>query len=225
MPSLILLRHLQSQWNLENRFTGWVDVPLSRGGTEQARGVASKLSGSKIDAIYTSPLIRNMDSVLRIVGFFSNTYPLFIHLEGRMEKAGLFQKKGKESFIPVFVTERLNERKYGRLQGLNKDEMREKYGPEKVRLWRVSYSEAPPGGESLKDVLKRTEPVFSKNIEKDLKAGKNVLVVASHHSLRALVKRIENMSDKEIANLEIPSASMIKYEFDKNLNIENKEIL
>lgn len=213
MAKLILLRHLKSQWNLENRFAGWTDGPLSQEGKEMAKEIAQKLSQFKIDKIYTSPLFRNQDTVARIFEG-SEKYPFFIHLDGgKMQKWGNFMDIG-ENDVLVYVSEKLNERYYGRLQGLNKDETKRKYGEEKVQIWRRSYEIAPPGGESLKDVFNRTIPFYKKYIEKDLKEGKNVLIVASHNSLRALVKYIERIPDKDIPNLEIPYAGIIVYELD-----------
>jgi len=216
MAKLFLLRHLQSQWNLENRFTGWVDVPLSKEGIKGAKEIAEKLSSinseDKIDIVYLSPLVRNTETVLRIFEYLQK-YPLFLHLRGKMKKWGEF-KELTNSYLPVFFSEDLNERYYGKLQGLNKEETIKKYGEEQVRLWRRSYNVAPPGGESLKDVFKRTIPFYKKYIERDLKKGKNVLIVASHNSLRAIVKYIEDISDEDIINLEIPYAGLLKYEFD-----------
>ena len=125
--------------------------------------------------------------------------------------------------IPVFVTEKLNERHYGKLQGENKEEMIKKYGEEKVRLWRRSYNIAPPAGESLADVYKRTNLFYGKYIKKDLKLGKNVLIVASHNALRAIAKYIEKISNEAIINLEIPYGGLIEYEFDDNLIMKNKK--
>ena len=187
MAKLFLLRHLESQWNKENRFTGWTDVPLSKEGEESAKEVAMKLSGFKIDKVYTSPLVRNRKTV-----------SLILH------------NLGKED-LPVVVDKALDERNYGELQGLNKDEVKKQYGEEQVRLWRRSWEVAPPGGESLKDVYNRTVPFYEKNIEKDLKEGKNVLVVASHNSLRALVKYLEKISNEDIIDLEIPTGSLREY--------------
>jgi 2,3-bisphosphoglycerate-dependent phosphoglycerate mutase len=224
MPKLILLRHLKSQWNLENRFAGWTDGPLCREGKEMAEEITDKLSQFTIDKIYTSPLFRNQDTVDRILEH-SQKYPFFIHLDGgKMEKWGNYEKLN-ENNIPIYVSEKLNERYYGKLQGLNKDETKKKYGEEKVRLWRRSYEVAPPTGESLKDVMKRTIPFYKKYIERDLKSGKNVLIVASHNSLRAIVKYIEKISDKDIINLEIPYAGLIEYDFDEFLKLKNKKIL
>ncbi|MGB9743220.1 MAG: histidine phosphatase family protein [Minisyncoccales bacterium] len=213
MPKLILVRHLQSQWNLENRFTGWVDVPLSRVGLRETKKVAQQLKGKKIDVIYTSPLIRNKMTVLKILeNLDKKKYPLFIHLKGRMKEWGHFHKINK-NYWPVYVSESLNERYYGQLQGLNKAQMMKKYGQEKVQLWRRSFTVRPPGGESLKDTYQRVIPFYRQYIEKDLKKGKNVLVVASHNSLRALVKYLEKVPDEAIPQLEIPYAGMRKYDF------------
>jgi len=209
MAKLILLRHLESQWNLENRFTGWVDVPLSRQGVLMTNEVAEKLAQFKIDVVYTSPLIRNTDTVLRVLGYL-NKYPIFLHFEGKMKDWAKFEGNGK--YLPVFVSEKLNERYYGALQGQNKDEIKAKYGEEEVRQWRRSWGEAPPGGESLKDVSDRAVPFYKKYIENDLKQGKNVLIAASHNSLRALVKYIENIPDNDVINLEIPVGTIKSYE-------------
>lgn len=222
MRKLILLRHLKSQWNVENRFAGWTDGPLSKEGKETAKEIFQKLSSYQIDKIYTSPLFRNLDTVDRVLEY-SQKYPFFIHLDsGKMQKWGNFTDIGGNSIL-VYVSEKLNERYYGKLQGLNKDEVKKKYGEKKVQLWRRSYNIAPPGGESLKDVFKRTIPFFKKYIEKDLKKGKNVLIVASHNSLRAIVKYIEKISEDDIINLEIPYAGIIDYTLDERLKIKDKK--
>ena len=188
MAKLILLRHLESQWNKENRFTGWVDIPLSEEGRKGAKEVAKKLTDFKIDKVYTSPLIRNTETVSLIL-----------------------EELGRKD-LPVVIDKALDERNYGKLQGLNKDKMKAKYGEEQVRLWRRSWDQAPPRGESLKDVFDRAVPFCKNYIEKDLKQGKNILVVASHNSLRALVKYLENISNEDIINLEIPTGSLKEYE-------------
>ena len=214
MVKLFLLRHLKSQWNLDKEFAGWVDNPLSKEGILAAKEIAEKLANEKIDVVYTSPLIRNMETVLRIFEYVSDKYPLFIHLDGgRMQKWGNFTDINNDD-VPSYVSENLNERYYGKLQGLNKDEIIKQYGEEKVHLWRRGFSERPPGGESLKDVYKRAVPFFKKYVGKDLVGEKNVLVVASHNSLRAVVKYIENISDNDIANLELPFGALMTYEFD-----------
>jgi len=224
MPKLLLLRHLQSQWNKENRFAGWTDGPLSSEGREAAGGVARKVFQNNIGRIYTSPLFRNQDTVDRILKESGGKYAFFIHLDsGKMQKWGNYTDIS-ENDIPVFVSEKLNERYYGKLQGLDKEEVIKKYGEKQVRLWRRSYNVAPPAGESLKDVFKRTTPFFKKYIEKDLLSGKNVLVVASHNSLRAIVKYIEKISDEDIINLEIEPGRIIEYEMDKSLTPRNKKV-
>ncbi len=211
MAKLILLRHLESQWNEENRFNGWIDTPLAEDQAERAEELAQKLSQFKIDAIYSSLLFRNMDTVARILEY-DKKYPLFIHLDpGKMKERGHF-KDLSENDIPVYVSEALNERYYGKLQGENREEIIKKYGEEQVHLWRRSFKEGPPGGESLKDVYQRVVPFYQKYIEKDLKQGKNVLIVASHNSLRALVKYLEKIPDEDIDKIEIPVSSLKEYE-------------
>ena len=219
MAKLFLLRHLKSQWNEENRFTGWMDVPLDEKETYKAKELAEKifLISNGVDKVYTSPLFRNQDTVARMFEYGNIKYPVFIHLDGgKMQKWANYIDIS-ENDVPVFVSEKLNERYYGELQGESKDEAIKKYGAEKVRLWRRSYDIAPPGGESLKDVIKRTTPFFKKYIEKDLKAGKNVLVVASHNALRAIIKYVEKISDKDIINIEIPFGGLRQYQFDKGI--------
>ena len=224
MAKLIILRHLKSQWNLENRFTGWTDVPLARESLERVRELSQKVFETEIDIIYSSPLFRNQDTVARIL-HYHHKYPIFIHLDkSRMKDWGNFKDIIK-NYFPVYISKNLNERYYGRLQGLNKSEIIEKYGKEKVHLWRRGFKNTPPGGESFKDTYKRAVPFYKKEIERDLKKGKNVLIVASHNSLRAIVKYIEAISDKDIINLEIPYAGLIEYQFDKSLKLKTKKVL
>lgn len=214
MAKLFLLRHLKSQWNEDDRFAGWTDGPLAKKESIKAIGLAGKIFQEKIDVVYTSPLFRNQDTVARIFEAVEKKYPFFIHLDGgKMQRWGNFTDIS-ENDVPAYVSENLNERCYGKLQGLNKEETIKKYGEEKVHLWRRSFNVAPPGGESEKDVYKRAVPFFKKYIENELRAGKNVLVVASHNSLRAIVKYIEKISDKDIIDLELPFGALIKYDFD-----------
>lgn len=193
MAKLILLRHLESQWNKENRFTGWTDVSLSEEGIKSAKEVAEKLAIFPIDKVYTSPLIRNKKTVVLI-------------LENLNKKE-----------LPVVINKALDERNYGKLQGLNKEAVKIQFGEKQVRLWRRSWDVAPPGGESLKDVYQRAVPFFKKYVEKDLQEGKNVLVVASHNSLRAIVKYVEKVSNEDIINLEIPYAGLLRYDFESGI--------
>ena len=224
MAKLFLLRHLQSQWNLENRFTGWTDVALSKKGVKNVKKLASKISKLKIDVVYTSPLARNQETVSRVLMETNKKYPIFLHFKGKMKEWGNF-KDLKGNYMPVYVSEKLNERYYGKLQGLNKADIIKKYGSDKIHSWRRGFNQGPPSGEKLKDTFKRTTPFFKKYIEKDLKKGRNVLIVASHNSLRALAKYVENISDKEIINLEIPVGTLTEYSLNKSLSIKSKKTL
>ncbi|TSC94487.1 MAG: 2,3-bisphosphoglycerate-dependent phosphoglycerate mutase [Parcubacteria group bacterium Licking1014_1] len=223
MAKLFLLRHLKSQWNEENRFAGWTDGPLAKGQEEKAKELALELFRHRIDKIYSSPLFRNMDTVAEIFEYGMNKYPFFIHLDppGKMQEWGGCADI-TDNDVPVYVSENLNERYYGKLQGLNKEETIKKYGEEQVRLWRRSFEEVPPGGESLKDVYNRVIPFYKKFIEKDLKEGKNILIVASHNSLRAVVKYIEGISNEDIADIELTFGALVEYDFDDKLSLRNK---
>ena len=201
MAKLILLRHGQSQWNLENRFTGWIDVDLSPKGEEEARKAGELLKDFQIDAVFTSVLKR------------------------AIRTAEIALKAAGKEYLPLIKDKALNERMYGDLQGMNKDEARQRFGADTVHLWRRSYDIAPPGGESLKDVQERVVPYFQTHIVPLLREGKNVLVVAHGNSLRALVSYLEKLSKEEILKLEIPTGVPIVYELDENLNIVKKEIL
>ncbi len=201
MAKLILLRHGQSQWNLENRFTGWIDVDLSPKGEEEARKAGELLKDFQIDAVFTSVLKR------------------------AIRTAEIALKAAGKEHLPLIKDKALNERMYGDLQGMNKDEARQRFGADTVHLWRRSYDIAPPGGESLKDVQERVVPYFQMHIVPLLREGKNVLVVAHGNSLRALVSYLEKLSKEEILKLEIPTGVPIVYELDENLNIVKKEIL
>lgn len=225
MSKLFLLRHFKSQWNFENRFTGWVDVPLMEGQDDKIKKMSKMIFKNKIDIIYSSPLFRNQNSVAKILDYVAK-YPIFIHLDkGRMERWGGFKKINKK-YVPVYISENLNERYYGSLQGLYKPAVIKKYGAKKTHMWRRAFNYDPPGGgEGLDEVYRRAVPFFKKFIEKDLKKGKYVLVVASHNSLRALIKYIEKISDKEIINVEVDYGGLIKYEFDKSLKMKNKKII
>jgi len=214
MAKLYLQRHLKSQWNLDDRFAGWTDGPLTKDSDILAKEFAKEFSSLRLDKAYCSVQFRSMDTLASIFDNIPGKYPMFIHIDGgKMQDWGKFG--GVEDYLPVFTTERLNERSYGELQGLNKQETIKKHGEEQVRLWRRSYDVAPPGGESLDDVCKRVDPFFKEYIEKDLKDGKDILVVASHNSLRAIVKYIENISDEEITNVELPFGSLVKYNFER----------
>ena len=212
MAKLYLQRHLKSQWNLDDRFAGWTDGPLTKESDSLAKEFSKEFLNLNIDKAYCSVQFRSMDTLASIYDNISEKYPIFIHIdEGKMKDWGNYGNEDEKE-LKVFTTEKLNERCYGDLQGLNKKATKEKFGEEQVQLWRRSYDVAPPNGESLKNVCERVFPFYKENIERDLKDGKDVLVVASHNSLRAIVKYVENISDEEIINIELPFGSLKKYE-------------
>ncbi|NPA51477.1 MAG: 2,3-bisphosphoglycerate-dependent phosphoglycerate mutase [Aquificae bacterium] len=199
MPKLVLVRHGQSIWNLQNRFTGWIDVPLTEKGKEEAFKAGELLKDIRFEVAYTSALTRAQDT-LKII----------------LEVVGLN--------IPIIKDQALNERHYGALQGMNKDEARKKWGAEIVKLWRRSYDIPPPQGESLKDTAQRTIPFLEKAILGDIRLGNDVLVVAHGNSNRSIVMYLEKLSPEEIIKVELPTGTPIVYELDENAKILNKEI-
>lgn len=201
MSDLILLRHGQSQWNLENKFTGWVDVPLSERGVAEARTAGEKLRARTIDHLFTSVLQRATETA-RIA----------------LEVAGMTD-------VPTTRDAALNERMYGDLQGLNKDEARARWGAEQVHQWRRSYDAPPPGGESLADTAARVIPYWESEILPLLRAGKNVLIAAHGNSLRALVMHLEGLTREEVLALEIPTGVPILYRLSAAGAVEEKTTL
>jgi 2,3-bisphosphoglycerate-dependent phosphoglycerate mutase len=220
MHKIVLLRHGQSAWNLENRFTGWTDVDLTKQGEEEARaaGRLLKQEGFEFDIVYTSVLKRAIRTMW------------------------LAMEEMDQVWLPVVRNWRLNERHYGALQGLDKAETAAKHGEEQVKIWRRSYDIPPPSldesdprypgrdrryaglaksdlplTESLKDTVARFVPYWENTIAADVRAGKNVLIVAHGNSLRALVKYLDNMSEKDILELNIPTGIPLLYELDANL--------
>lgn len=225
MPTLVLLRHGQSQWNLENRFTGWWDVDLSPTGVEEARRAGSLLRdrGFDFDCCFTSVLTRAI-----------RTLHLVLHEMDRL-------------WLPVSKDWRLNERHYGGLTGLNKQEMIDKVGAEQVKIWRRSYDIAPPpldpgspydvssdrryagiavpSTESLKDTIARAVPYYETAIAPALGAGKRVLVAAHGNSLRGIMKYLSNIDNDEIVGLEIPTGKPIVYDLRDDLSAERRYYL
>ncbi|MCI5761870.1 MAG: 2,3-diphosphoglycerate-dependent phosphoglycerate mutase [Ligilactobacillus agilis] len=228
MSKLVFIRHGQSEWNLKNLFTGWVDVNLSEQGEQEAKEAGRKLkeAGIEFDQAYTSVLTRAIKT-----------------LHFALEESG-------QLWIPEEKSWRLNERHYGALQGKNKQAAAEKYGDEQVHIWRRSYDVLPPlldandegsaandrryanldprivpGGENLKVTLERVIPFWEDKIAPDLLAGKNVIVAAHGNSLRALTKYIEQISDEDIMNVEMATGQPVVYELDDKLNIVSKEKL
>ncbi|MBS0245970.1 MAG: 2,3-bisphosphoglycerate-dependent phosphoglycerate mutase [Proteobacteria bacterium] len=197
---LVLVRHGQSEWNLKNLFTGWRDVDLTEQGIAEAREAGRKLKaqGLTFDVAYTSALKRAQRTL------------------------GLILEEMGQPNIPVIKDEALNERDYGDLSGLNKDDARKKWGEEQVHIWRRSYDVAPPGGESLKDTLARTLPYYVTEILPRVLRGERVLVAAHGNSLRALIMVLERLNKETILKREIATGVPIIYTLDADATVKNK---
>ncbi len=216
MGKLILMRHGQSQWNKLNQFTGWVDISLSKEGMDEALEGGEKIKDIPIDVIFSSTLARaQMTAMLAMIEHSSNKPLVVNHREGgkTSEWSKCYNQEALDNCIPVFYAWQLNERMYGELQGLNKQGTREKFGDEQVHIWRRSYDISPPGGESLKLTVERTIPYFEKVILPYLKEGKTVFIAAHGNSLRSITMDIENISQKDIVKLEIPTGDPIIYKY------------
>ncbi|HET6256010.1 MAG TPA: 2,3-bisphosphoglycerate-dependent phosphoglycerate mutase [Puia sp.] len=195
MPILVLVRHGQSEWNLEDRFTGETDVELTAKGRLEACVAGDKLKHFHFSHAYTSVLIRAIETLQLI-----------------LERTG-------QTGCPVSCDRALNERNYGRLQGLNKAEVARQYGDAQVALWRRSYSVRPPGGESLADTAARVLPYYHREIGPSLRKRKDVLIVAHGNSLRALMMHLEGISEEGIAGVDLPTGMPRKYELDAELRV------
>lgn len=200
MPKLILVRHGQSIWNLENRFTGWVDVPLTAQGQEEARSCGRKLKGTDVQVSYTSALTRAQHTLALI-----------------LEEMGVA--------IPTIRDQALNERHYGDLQGLNKEDTAKRFGDDQVKIWRRSYDIPPPNGEALKNTAERTLPFFERCILGDIKQGKNVLVVAHGNSNRSIVMMLDNLSKEAVLELNLDTGVPLVYELTSEGAVVSKSIL
>jgi 2,3-bisphosphoglycerate-dependent phosphoglycerate mutase len=201
MGKLILLRHGESQWNQENRFTGWVDIDLTDKGRKDAYESGKLIKDIPIDIAFTSVLIRAINT-----------------LSEALRGAG-------QELVTIIKDAALNERMYGDLQGLDKAETAEKYGADQVKIWRRSYDVPPPNGESLKDTAARTIPYFEEHILPIVKEGKNILISAHGNSLRAIVMKLDNLSKEEVLELNIPNAVPIVYDIDSTGAVQKKETL
>ena len=191
--NLVLVRHGQSEWNAKNLFTGWKNPGLTETGVKEAISAGKLIKDEKInfDIMYTSKLIRAQltgNTILEIIN---------------------------QSDIPIIKDTALNERNYGSLAGLNKDDARKKWGEEQVHIWRRSYDVPPPDGESLKNTAERVLPYFNKEILPKVISGSNILIAAHGNSLRSLIMQLDELSKEEILNLEIPTGAPIKYIFDE----------
>jgi 2,3-bisphosphoglycerate-dependent phosphoglycerate mutase len=197
MAQLLIFRHGQSVWNLENKFTGWVDVELSPKGIEEAKQAGFKIQNLHFDYAYSSSLLRAQNTLIIAL----NT--------------------ANHSEIPITFDKALNERMYGDLEGLDKTETAKKYGEEQVKIWRRSYDIPPPNGESLKDTAARVLPYFKDEIIPKLKEGKSIVIVAHGNSLRALIMFLEQMTPEQILEFEIGTAQPRLYELDENMKVLN----
>src|SRR5437899_2516548 len=199
MAMLVLIRHGQSLWNLENRFTGWVDVPLTDLGRDEAHRAGQLMRDIRFDVAYTSVLSRAQETLDIILG-----------------------ELGQRP--PIIRDQALNERHYGDLQGLNKADTAKRYGDAQVKLWRRSYDVAPPNGESLELTAKRTLPFFDRAILGDLKQGKNVLVVAHGNSNRSIVMKLDGLTGEQVVALELATGVPLVYRLDASLKVLAKEV-
>jgi 2,3-bisphosphoglycerate-dependent phosphoglycerate mutase len=197
MPILALVRHGQSLWNQENRFTGFVDVPLTEKGRAEARQAAQALQGLKFDVAYTSALTRAQET-------------LGLILESLGQR------------IPVIRDAALNERHYGDLQGLNKEDAAKRWGDHQVKLWRRSYDVPPPNGESLEMTARRVLPFYDRAISGDLRLGKNVLVVAHGNSNRSLVMKLDKLTGEQVVGVELATGVPLVYELSAEGEVLSK---
>ena len=198
--SLVLVRHGQSQWNEKNLFTGWKDPGLTAKGVEEAKsaGIQLRTEGFQFDVMFTSDLLR-------------------------AQKTGeIILKELGATNLPVVKNQALNERDYGDLSGLNKDEAREKWGDEQVHIWRRSFDTPPPGGESLKGTAERVLPYFKKEILPQLLEGKNILIAAHGNSLRSLVMELDQLTKEQVVKLEIATGDPIYYEIASSGKVVKK---
>ncbi len=206
MNNLVLLRHGQSQWNLENRFTGWKDVPLTNLGVSEAKnaGLLIKNNNISFDKVFSSVLQR------------ANKTAEIALKEAQLKH--LFDDQNKLIFTK---NESLNERDYGDLVGLNKQETADKFGKEQVHIWRRSYDISPPNGESLKNVVERVSPYFEKKIQPLIDENKNVLIAAHGNSLRAIMIKVGLYKPEEISSIEIPTGSPLCLQYENGLLVND----
>lgn len=200
MSKLVIVRHGQSVYNLENKFTGWEDVELTDGGRQQAHFAAKKLKGYPFHHAFTSVLKRAIETLHIIMN------------DLKLD-------------IPVSKNKALNERSYGDLQGLNKADTAIKYGDEQVHIWRRSFDVRPPGGESLQDTVLRVIPYYENEIKPELENGKDVLVVAHGNSLRALRLHLEGLSHEKITQIEMGTGAPWIYDFDEKMAVKSIKAL
>ena len=208
----MLVRHGESRWNSCNRFTGWVDVPLSEEGIQEAEKCAHECAKFSFNAVFTSSLERAQSTALIILAH-QNRNGIFQHLEDPRYKNWIHESNqcGGDD-IPIYKTQEFNERYYGKLQGMDKDEAREKYGADMVEGWRRGYKNRPPEGETLEEVHARTLPYFFDHILPRIQKNEVILIAAHENSLRAIVKELEGIDDEDISHVNLPTAEPIIFE-------------
>lgn len=214
---LIMMRHGESEWNKKNQFTGWVDIPLSKKGIEEAIEGGKLIKDIPIDVIIMTTLIRSqMTAMLALSEHSSGKIPVVLHPgQDKLDTwSHIYSKKASAEMIPVITCWELNERMYGELQGLNKAETAAEFGPEQVKIWRRSYDITPPNGESLKMTAERSIPYFKEKVIQLLKDGKNVFISAHGNSMRSIIMYLDNLSETEVVSLEIPTGKPIIYDYN-----------
>ncbi|KAL9247639.1 hypothetical protein vseg_021052 [Gypsophila vaccaria] len=212
--SLILIRHGESLWNEKNLFTGCVDVPLTKKGVEEAIEAGKRISNIPVDMIFTSTLIRaQMTAMLAMTQHRRKKVPIVMHNESEQAKlwSEIHSEETKKQSIPVVTAWQLNERMYGELQGLNKQETAERYGQEKVHEWRRSYDIPPPNGESLEMCAERAVAYFREHIEPQLQSGKNIVIAAHGNSLRSIIMYLDKLTSQEVISLELSTGIPLLY--------------
>ncbi len=219
MTELTLLRHGESMWNKKNLFTGWVDVPLSENGIREAEQAGLLLQNQVFDYVFSSTLIRAiMTAMIVLTKTKSQQTPVIVHdneSDSLLGKWGtIYSEKTVKETLPIYLSDALNERMYGKLQGLDKKETADQFGAEQVHIWRRSFNIAPPDGESLEMTMKRTLPYFDKIIKPLLQNKKNILIVAHGNSLRSIIKEIESVSDHDIPSYELQTGVPIRYSYN-----------
>ncbi|KAF5740248.1 putative phosphoglycerate mutase [Tripterygium wilfordii] len=214
--ALILIRHGESLWNEKNLFTGCVDVPLTNKGVEEAIEAGNRISNIPVDMIYTSALIRaQMTAMLAMTQHRRRKVPVILHNESEQARSWsqIFSEDTITQTIPVITAWQLNERMYGELQGLNKQETADRFGKEKVHEWRRSYDIPPPNGESLEMCAERAVAYFTEYIEPQLHSGKNIMIAAHGNSLRSIIMYLNKLTSKEVISLELSTGIPMLYIF------------
>lgn len=213
MGKLVLVRHGESRWNLCNRFTGWIDVPLSKEGIREAERCAMHCKKYEYAAAFCSDLTRAQETLLIILSVQERTAIFQHHDDPRYSKWIKHSNRCNGGDVPVFASAALNERYYGILQGMEKGAAEKKYGKDRVYAWRRGYYDRPPRGESLEDTYQRMRPYFMKYILPRVRRGENVIVTAHGNALRTAIKHLEGISDEQIASVDLPEATPLVYDY------------